>query len=60
LIVGNGRAIDDDGGRTAMPRYYFHISGRFEVEDDEGEEFPDVAAAVVEALKRSALPRDFR
>ena len=34
-----------------MPRYYFHITGRFEVEDDEDVEFPSVAAAVVEALR---------
>ncbi len=33
-----------------MPRYYFHITGRLEFEDDEGEEFPDVAAAVLQAL----------
>src|SRR3982074_3214922 len=54
LIVESGRAIDDDGGRTAMPRYYFHITGRFEVEDDEGEEFPDVAAAMVLALRMAS------
>jgi hypothetical protein len=37
-----------------MPRYYFHITGRFEVEDDEGEEFPDVAAAMVLALRMAS------
>jgi len=37
-----------------MSRYYFHITGRFKVEDDEGEEFRDVAAAVVEALRMAS------
>jgi hypothetical protein len=37
-----------------LPRYYFHITGRFEIEDDEGEEFPDVAAAMVLALRMAS------
>jgi hypothetical protein len=57
LIVGNGRAIDDDGGSTAMPRYYFHVIGRFELEDDEAEECPDVAAALVLAFRMASWDR---
>jgi hypothetical protein len=34
-----------------MPRYYFYITGRLEVEDDEGDEFPDVEGAVLQALR---------
>jgi len=54
LIVGSGRAIDDHGGRTAMPQYYFHVIGQLEVEDDEGEEFSDAESAVLQALRMAS------
>jgi hypothetical protein len=37
-----------------MPQYYFHITGRLELEDDEGEERPDVAAALVLAFRMAS------
>ena len=34
-----------------MPRYYFHITGRLEVEDDEGDELPNVELAMAQAVR---------
>jgi len=34
-----------------MPRYYFYVLDRNAVTDEDGEEFPDIEAAKVEAIK---------
>ena len=52
VTLGNGSASDDE--EATMPQYYLHVTGRFEIEDDEGQEFPDVTAAVVEALRMAS------
>jgi hypothetical protein len=44
-----------------MPRYFFHVfDGRTWSRDDEGDEFPDVAAAIQEAalIARELLDDD--
>jgi len=32
-----------------MPRYFFHVTGSFEAQDEDGEEFPNADAATAEA-----------
>ena len=34
-----------------MPRYFFHISGALEFQDDQGTEFGDVERARIEAVR---------
>ena len=60
-VICRGRALIAANGDPAMPRYFFHVfDGIMLSRDGEGDEFPDVAAAVQEAahIARELLDDD--
>ena len=46
-------SMDELCSRLPVPRYYFHLYDDMDVLDDEGREFPDVEAALKEAMHQA-------